>query len=333
MRRAAVLAALALVACADDDERALDPILRHTFPTVPVAPGEELTSTCLSWRLDNDEPLLVHEVALAAGPGWHHSNWFHVPAGFYPVDHGVWDCAGQFDEVSAGLAGGVLFAQSTQSTDETQAFGAGAALEVPARSVIVSSIHVINAGDAPLDADAELTLTTLPADEVSVRLRPLAFDFHQLAIPPGERSRFQADCDLAEPYGAPLDFSIHYLLPHYHGMGRGMHVETYGGTRDGETIFSRSAKIGEPLGETMTPPRSIAGAQGLRFSCEFDNPTDRTVTFGNSVDREMCMLLAFTDAPVYWAGGVLAGNPEPLGTDEDGALLFGGDCDVYFVAR
>jgi hypothetical protein len=330
LRALPIACTCALAACGGDGG---GPVLSHEFPVVRAGVGEELTTTCLSWRLGNDEPLLVHEVAMAAGPGWHHSNWMFVPEGQYPVDDGAWDCAGEFDEVSAALSGGVLFAQSTQATGETQSFGDGAALEIPSRSVIVSQVHIINASDAPLDATVELTLTTLAEDEVSVRLRPLALDFHQLALPPGQRSRFQADCDLMDRYAAPLDFSIHYLLPHYHGLGRGMEVETYGGTRDGETLFSRRAQIGEPLGETMVPPRPVSGAQGIRFSCEFDNTTDATVGFGNSVDGEMCVLLAFTDAPVFWAGGVLEGAPVSLGADEDGAEVFEGACDVYWVAR
>lgn len=331
MRHAVIACAALLCACGDDAGQG-GLVLEHDFPAVRAAAGEDLTTMCLSWRLGNDEPLWVHDVAMEAGPGWHHSNWFHVPEGFYSVDDGAWECGGEFDDIAAGLAGGVLFAQSTQSTVETQSFGEGAALEVPPHSVVVGQIHIINATDAPLDASLRFTLRGLAPDEVVTELRPLALEFRPLAIPAG-RSRFRADCDLEARYDAPLDFAVHYVLPHYHALGRAMTLETYGGTRDGDTIFERAATIGEPLGETMSPPRPVDGAQGLRFSCEYDNTTGATVTYGNRADGEMCILLAFTDAPVLWGGGVLEGAPVSLGPDEDGVEEYGGDCDVYWVAR
>lgn len=331
------LALAYLTACgADSDEPAGEPeqdlFLEREFTGIRVAPGTESTDLCAAWRLGNERPLYVNQVEMDAGPGWHHSNWFFVPEGTFSVDDGVWECAGDFDGVEAALAGGVLFAQSTQATAETQGFQPGAALEVPAGSVVVGQLHIINVTDAELDTELALALTALPEQEVETRLRPLALDFHQLAIPAQQRSRFEASCDMEAAYGGPIDLAIHYVLPHYHRFGVGMEIEMMGGTRDGESIYGIESEIGEPLGRSMAPPLSMTGARGIRFACEFDNPSDDVIRFGNDRDSEMCIMLAFTDSNVVWGGGVLEGSPTLRGV-EDGVAVYEGDCSVVALLR
>ena len=337
MWRTSLALAWCLAACGSegdpaDGEPAQDLHLEREFTGIRIAPASESTDLCASWRLDNDQPLYVNQVEMQTGGGWHHSNWFFVPEGTFSQDDGVWRCAGDFDGVKAALYGGVLFAQSTQATAETQAFQPGAALEVPAHSVVVGELHIINVGDSELETGITLGLTGLPEEEVETRLRPLAFDFHQLAIPAQQRSRFEASCDMEEAYGGPIDLAIHYVLPHYHRFGVGMDIEKMGGARDGEPIYGIESGIGEPLGRSMAPPVSLAEARGIRFACEFDNTTPDTIYFGNNRDSEMCIMLAFTDSNVVWGGGVLEGSPRLRGV-EDGVAVYDGDCSVVALLR
>ncbi|HEU5055597.1 MAG TPA: hypothetical protein VFU21_03705 [Kofleriaceae bacterium] len=314
-----------------DPDQAL--FFEREFTGIRAAPGTESTGRCASWRLGNEAPLYINQVEMNAGSGWHHSNWFFVPEGTFAQDDGVWDCAGEFDALRAALSGGVLFAQSTQATDEIQAFQPGAALEVPAHSVVVGELHVINVTEKELETSLRLALTALPEEEVVTRLHPLAFDFHQLAIPPRQRSRFETSCDMEEGYGGPIDLAIHYVLPHYHRFGTGMDIEMTGGARDGETIYGIESGIGEPLGRSMSPPLPLTGARGIRFACEFDNPTAETITFGNHRDAEMCIMLAFTDSNVVWGGGVLEGEPRLREVRADGMAVYDGDCSVVALLR
>jgi len=337
MWRTALALGCCLSACGSegdpgDGAPAQDLFLEREFTGIQVSPASESTDLCASWRLDNDRPLYVNQVEMEAGSGWHHSNWFFVPEGTFSEDDGVWRCAGDFDGVKAALYGGVLFAQSTQATAETQAFQPGAALEVPPHSVVVGELHIINVGEQELDTGVTLSLTGLPEEEVVTRLRPLAFDFHQLAIPAQQRSRFEASCDMEEAFGAPIDLAIHYVLPHYHRFGTGMDIEMMGGERDGETIYGIESRIGEPLGRSMAPPLSMVGARGIRFACEFDNTTPDTIYFGNNKDSEMCIMLAFTDSSLVWGGGVLEGSPRLRGV-EDGVAVYEGDCSVAALLR
>lgn len=302
--------------------------MSHDFEPIAVEAGTEVTSMCVSWSLGNQEPIFVDTVSMEAGPGWHHSNWFYVPAGTFSVDDGNWECGDEFDQIQAALAGGVLFAQSTQATDETQRFADGAALELPANAVVVSQIHLVNAADVAIDTGVSMTLGAVDEADVAIRLRPLSFDFHQLAIPPNQRSRFETSCDMEDATGAPLDISLYYVLPHYHSWAEGMDIALAGGERDGEEVYQIESGIGEPLGSTLTPPLSMSGSRGIRFSCSFDNSSDRTIGYGNNQNDEMCIFLAFTDSQLSFGGGVLTGEPVLRGI-EDGVAVYDGGCTAF----
>lgn len=304
----------------------LEPVLLE-FPSVDVAAGEEIPWDCQSITLDNPEPLYINSVTMRNDGAWHHSNWYWVPEDRYDGPDGTWNCSDRsFDAVEAGAVGGVIYAQSTQATGEAQAFEEGAVIVVPPYSRILGQIHLLNASDTAMSTHLELELKVLRSAEVETILAPMALQFAPLRIPPMTKSRHTGQCDFLEPYGIPLDFRVHYVLPHYHEIGTGMSLQIIGGPQDGEMVFGGDGRVGEPLGETMSPPKSLAGATGLRFWCDYDNPRDQTVRFGIG-DQEMCLLLAFTDGPVGWAGGVNETSSK-VGETADGVVLREGPCQI-----
>jgi hypothetical protein len=332
MRMLLVAVVVAVAACGVDGESgAKEPgsggaRLEKSWEPVTLAPGQEEPSLCASWTLDNTETLYVHAVEMTSGFGWHHSNWFFVPAGEIAVGpDGIWPCEERrFDQIEAGFVGGVLFAQSTGATHEVQQFQPGAAIAVPPGTRVVGQLHLLNATDAPLTTSVRLEAQTLASSDVTIELAPLALQFLPLSIPPRARSRFATTCEMAP------DFKVYYVLPHYHGLGVGMTVESVRGDQ-GDVVFRSGAATGEPLGRVLDPPFDMTGAAGLRFSCTYDNPTDRTVRYGNG-DGEMCVLLAYTDDRARWGGGALLGQPKQVGVDADGTLLFEAGCGILDVA-
>jgi hypothetical protein len=316
------LASLALAACTSTDPGGgEEPApLTHRFGPYALAAGEEQYDKCVSWTLGNDEPVFANQVGLATGSGFHHSNWFWVPDTAYAGDDGTWRCSDRgYDEALAAAMGGVLFAQSTQSVSETQAFPPGDVIAIPPHSKIVAGVHLLNASDEPLDTYLDLTLTPIKREDVAVQLAALSLTYEALELPPGRTSSFTVECDLgakfADVVGRPLDMNLYYVLPHYHALGRSVELVA-GGPAGDRTIFSTHSAIGEPLGGALTPAFSMTGTQTLRFSCTFQNPRTTTVRWGLG-DGEMCVVLAFTDSQFNWGGGVLdrmPGTPVDDGT-------------------
>ena len=295
------------------------------FPPVHDAAGGEVLGKCQSWTLNNDQPLYFNKVTMAAGPGWHHSNWFFVPDTMYAGPDGTWDCSSRsFDEFAAATNGGVLFAQSTQTTNDVQAFPSYAAVKIPAHSRIVGGIHLVNASSSAIDTAITLTLDFIPESQATTRLQPMSLAYTPLDLEPHALTEAYGDCTPAG--GATLDFKIYYVLPHYHYYGTGMHVAMSGGPLGNVDVFDGTSPIGEPWGKTYDPPLDVTGSNLLHFACDYDNVTDNPLYWGNG-GGEMCVLLAFTDSPYKWAGGVL-NNGAFTGTN--GAMqLESGPCILY----
>lgn len=330
-----VLVGLVASGCGGESEQ----VLTHSFDAITLAPGQERTGACVSWQLDNDEPFYVNAIEMDAGPGWHHSNWFVVREGTLDFDgtEDVDACSQHFaDSLALGIAGRLLFGQSTQARHEVERFPAGAGIYVPAHAVIVGDIHLVNTLDEAVTTSLNLTLTKLPDDEVRHDLRAMGLAYQDLEVRGGATTEVTSTCDLAgvheRAYGRPLDWSIHYILPHFHARGVSAKLEVIGGPHDGLDLLAGSSQTyGEPLGVTFDEPFSLEGATGLRFGCTYENPDGPTLGWGNARDAEMCAIGAAIDAETNWLGGVLNGSDLDDAEDGDGALRFSGPCTVGLV--
>ncbi len=328
-----VAGALGVAACGDGEDGPTTPDPQtFTFGPFVLAPGEESYGDCVSAPLGNTEPIYVNAVDLVTGSGFHHSNWFWVPETTFPGPDGVWNCDSRaYDEVVAGGAGGVLFAQSTQAVTERQAFAPGVVIPIPAHAKIVSGIHMLNAGDEPLTTRLELTVTPIAPDEVTTKLATMALQYRPLALPPRRKSSVTIECDVGDLHqiviGTPIDYEVFYSFPHYHTLGRGYDLVASGGPGPDVTIASSSASVGEPLGEVLDPPFSLEGYTKLRFTCHFDNTTDRTVRWGLSAG-EMCVWQGFTNSIYKW-GGTTNGAATSTVVDDGEVVRFTHPCDLY----
>lgn len=341
--RALVLAALAAAAgCADESsDPACDPTAEpctftRTVSTIEVAAGVEDEDVCQSWTLDNETELFVTEITQRNGGAYHHANWFFVPDDTYVLPDGTWSCSGQaFDELTAAILGGYLFALSTQSPEETQAIPAGGAIRIPPRSRVIGSSHLLNATEQPVTTDMIVELRTVPPDAVAAALAPARIEYHDLQLDPNAKSSFTTECMIADTYqetmGKPWEYVLYYVLTHYHELGIYGELSIIGGERDGELIF-RHDGYGENFGLAIDPPLDLPaiGATGLRFTCGYDNPRDDVVRWGIG-DQEMCVLALQASTDMGWQGDVPRGTGNDVETAPDGELRHSGACSIFGV--
>jgi uncharacterized membrane protein len=323
-----VLGGTLLAACGSP-AIAPDP-MTFEFGPYALTAGQELNNQCVSVTLNNDEPLYINSVELTTGTGFHHSNWFWVPESDFGGGDGTWKCSDrQYDEAVAGLAGAVLFAQSTQATHELQQFPEGAAIVIPPRSRIVAGTHLLNTGEDALQVSMTLKIT--PIAEATRPLNGMSFTNQSIRIPPHRVSRMSMECPVETAYrnvyGAAPDFQIVYALAHYHDLGTGMTIEAVKPDGSATTVFTTANRIGDALGGMIDPGFDITGYTKMRYWCEFDNPRDTDVTWGVGT-REMCTFLAFTDSPAKIAGGALNYNETPVITDHGAYIDYAYPCDL-----
>ncbi|WP_157069632.1 hypothetical protein [Sandaracinus amylolyticus] len=304
----------------------------HDFDEVVSEPGQELSGLCRSWTLDNDEELWVHAVELEQDEASHHSNWTFVPDTLYLGPDGTWPCAERdYHQLQAAVAGGVLYAQSTQAAREVQLFPEGAAVRIPPRSRIISDIHVLNATPETVRGHARLSIYTIPREDVTIVLTPFHIDYHALTIPPRATSRFVTTCDLASDFEAaterPFHIRLFYSLPHTHELGTRVFLQAIGGPRDGEMLVDVRGYNGEARGLLYEPPVDLAGITGLRFGCEFENPRAEEVGWGIG-DQEMCEMLGFVESAAAFESRVA----ETTSMRMDGDVQeFSGECSNFVI--
>jgi hypothetical protein len=330
----ALLAPFVVVACETDD--AVDPYAARsfTFGPIEVPANFEDTSKCVQISIDNPDALYVNQVELTTGPGFHHSNWFYVPAHVFAGDDGIYNCNERaFDQAVAGIFGGVFFAQSTQAHHEIQAFPPGMAIKVPPKFKLVASIHLLNTGDEPLTLTPTIGFQPLPPDALDRLLTSVTFEYHPLSLPPRKQSRFSVECDLDEKhqliFGRAPDFKIHHALAHYHEFGTRLAIEAVKDDGTAATIYTTTTAIGDALGGTLDPAFDMTGYSKIRLTCDYYNNTDAMIRYGNG-DGEMCIFNAFSDSPYKWAGGALGNDIDPnSGVDADGMVTFTRTCQVF----
>jgi hypothetical protein len=304
--------------------------LSHEFAMFTVQPGEEILGKCQSWTLGNATELWVHTVELVQDEASHHSNWTYVPSDRFEGPDGVWTCKDRgYNQLSAALAGGVLYAQSTQATHEIQRFPNGAAVRIPPYSRIIGDVHLLNTSTQPITGRAKLNLYDLPKSEVKVKLVPFHLTYEGLDIPPQSESRFYGECALEQTFQdaakSPFDMVVYYALPHTHALGRRFFLSVIGGPKDGLSLVNVEGFNGEARGFAYDPPIDLKGATGLRFGCEFTNPRTVPVKWGFG-DQEMCEMLGFAAAPIAFEAEVKTANA----AGKDGSkLLFTGPCTTF----
>jgi len=303
-------------------------MVHHNFGVYALAAGAEVNSLCQSWSLNNDTEIWVNGVELKTNGGYHHSNWLFAPDTKYAGPDGAWPCADRgYSELQTAVAGGVIFAQSTQAKHQVQKLQDGAAVKLPPHAMIVGGTHLLNTGAEAIDTTLELSLYELDVKDVSVPLAPFRLTYSDLTIPPRATSEFSGACDFsaAVPNGTPgdLDMDLYYVMPHYHSLGHSFHLGVYGGARDGTDIYDLGAFDGEAHGAPIDPPLSMRGSQGFRFSCGFENPRDKQVGWGIG-DQEMCVMLAFARSDYVFDATVATGAA--TSQKKDGTFQYSGAC-------
>jgi hypothetical protein len=310
--------------------------LSFDFGPFALAPSQEITADCVQGTLNNADYIDVNAVELTTATGFHHSNWFWVPETKFFGDDGVFDCTDRgFNEGVAAIYGGVLFAQSTQATHEIQSFPPGVVVRIPPHSKIIAGVHLLNASDNPLSVPLSLKITPIPDDQVTTTLAGISFENHALGLPPMANSSFTQECDIDPTYqmqvGKDPDFHIYYALGHYHTLGTGLTLEAVRPDGTSTLVYTTAGRTGDTLGGPVTPIFPVAGFTKLRYTCSYYNPRDVTVGWGVG-DQEMCVFLAFSDAPINIGGGQPADGVSPgTPTVVDGVMTYTQPCTVFGI--
>jgi len=284
----------------------------HDGPSGPTGPdaaefnGEKLTlswgpvtvpahvegTQCVTLRLGNAAPVMVHQLHNKLGDGSHHLI-------VYKDDHDT-------DEVTtptncnpftgaANATGMVAPMMITQKKDDLLRLPVGVAYSLGANQMIRIEQHYINTTDAPIQATATVEFDIAADGSVTDEADILFIGSPDIAI---DGNGSQTLHEFFRPDIANLDLStakFFAITGHEHHYGTGVQVQV-GESAQGPMTPVYDPKPfswSEPETTRFDPPFTVPDGGGFDFTCSYQNTDSAPVGFGESANDEMCFFWAY----------------------------------------
>lgn len=189
----------------------------------------------------------------------------------------------------------------------------GDANVLPKGTQVVLQLHLLNATSKDTTVDVRMSMRrSTAANPTPVGV--YAFGTQVLSIPPGGPTSISNECTPSE------DVTSFAMFSHEHQIGTKLTFETMGADGQYKTVYTRdpfdfSNQVIEPI------PMTIPKGTKTRVTCSYDNRSQKTVTYGESSNDEMCYLAMFVPGK-SGAFGCVKAPPSDAGAGD------GGTCDA-----
>jgi hypothetical protein len=254
--------------------------------TVPdVAPGVEGTR-CVKVRLGNTSALNIGRIHNTLRAHSHHFvlSMVENPA---ETEQALFECP----PFRAPLVGAPLTV--TQKSEENIVLPDGVGYAIAPNQLLHLELHYINPDSDTSDVTAEAELYPLAGDEPVQQAGFLVVGNLNISIPP-RSEHSSGDVFAAQPPG--LEAAHYYALTgHTHRFGTSVRVGV-ADTMAADTTWLYKPQTFDwdaPPVEYLDPPVQVPEGGGFRLRCDWNNPTDQTITYGESALTEMCFFWAY----------------------------------------
>jgi hypothetical protein len=197
----------------------------------------------------------------------------------------------------------------------------GAGYVLTAGTPIVLQLHLLNTTAEEVTDSVVVRMRKSPLEEVDP-IRMVVFGTLGLALDPHSESSAVSACDNSE------SFDIFAVFPHMHYMGTSMVVEAGPDKDQLKEVFRRDPyDFDDQRMEQLTLP--INAGDHVKVTCNYNNTTDKIITFGESSNDEMCFFIGFATGPKADFAGCIGGSsffPADCGTDPVNELGLGAKC-------
>jgi hypothetical protein len=220
-------------------------------------------------------------------PGSHHMLAYRTNLKTAPME-GVHDCQ---DGAGSSMVTGSYY--EAQQPDSMRSLPPGIAHEFQPGEILLLQAHYINTTSGDVNAHVELRIHTMNLADVTQEAGSIMFNNGNISVAPHAKSRSSMTCTL------PSDFNPALLWSHMHS--RGIHFEattddTAAAAALGTLYTNDDWSEPQPRDYPFDPPVVLHANSHITFSCDFQNDTDQTFTFGQSAaTNEMCILHG-----MYW---------------------------------
>lgn len=284
--------AIGVGACGHDPSQIdLDPPsqgVQLSIAPFDVPAGQEVQH-CYYFKLPSNKDLDVTLIQIRYLAGSHHMNLFQTNTDFPDHDE---DCWTKVNFSSADNPNGMDLIAGSQSTQLDWQLPPGVAFHLPAHRQLMLQTHYVNAATQNTPSSKGAVKVNLVAEpdpaKITAHMGTMFANNVNINIPPHSERSFSTTCGMS---GA---VKVAALTGHFHSRGKTFSVNIANdGMTPGDEIY-RSRAWSEPPFTILPTPRDIPAQGGLYYTCDFQNDTDATFTFGPHVEtQEHCNLFAY----------------------------------------
>ncbi len=259
--------------------------------TKTIAAGNE-SYGCRLFQMP-DEDLFVHEQTVDFSAGGHHILLYKTPYveiperdlnGEFVLGSEVHDCSEGVTarwKVESVLGGSEIF----EHPGMFRGLPDGVAVRLPQKTVVVMSVHYLNASSVETEVDARVNLSTIPENSVAMEAGLLYLDNQLLHV----RSRRPSTARMRCP--VPSDVFVVNLQSHLHARGVGFAALVWPENGMGAEVVYETKKWLEPPVVTYEPYLTLHAGEVLETRCDFQNHETRDIGYGPRSTDEMCQLI------------------------------------------
>jgi hypothetical protein len=295
-----VLAGVLAIGCSSsDDAPAGDagPADANTLPPadsysvqwgpITVQPGVE-DVRCVVKRLGNDVPAKINVIHNVLGDVSHHLILYRTPETVEQLEPTPCGSVENLVDPDNGLP-----LMITQKSDDRLTLPQGVAFEMDANQMIRMELHYINASDQPKEIMVTSTFTPIADADFEHSADLLFIGNPDISIAPNSAATLGPSF-FPLPWG--LDEAYFFgITGHEHQWGTDVRVETVANeTGPGTSMYALdSFNWNEPETVYHDPPFQVPAEGGFRFTCDWENRSNRWVGFGEGVNDEMCFFWTY----------------------------------------
>ena len=263
------------------------PTVTLSFPTIPVAAGEEKTQ-CVVARLGNSTPMHVGAVHNVLGETSHHLIVYRVNDTVEQLT--PFSCQPFTDTLDPAKGSTIMV---TQKKDDLLQLPPGVAYSLEVNQMIRLEMHYINASASPKSVTATSTMIPISDDDFHDEAGFLFIGNPDIKIPPKSATTL-GPTFFQIPQGLS-GVKFFAMTGHEHQFGTNVQVAmSTTDTDPGKMIYDVPGWLwSEPKTEVFSTPFTVPDNGGFTFSCSWNNTSDKTVQFGESANNEMCFFWAY----------------------------------------
>jgi len=179
------------------------------------------------------------------------------------------------------------FVHSAQTPDQVLTYPPGVGRYLPASDGVRILAHYLNTTAAPIHAQVTVTFNYVDTNQVQYHAAEIFLNNATVRVPPGQSTA-------THTYSLPQNIKLLGGVSHMH-----RHAVSFTATTSDGRVLYQGTDWNEPKEAVFDPPMDISAGTRITWSCNYNNTTGTTLTFGESAaTNEMCIFTGtFYPAP------------------------------------